>query len=245
MLNRFILNLSMLTLTLGAIDSSFANTTDGLLTSDDAEKLINESTQHSGIVSIPNDYSTIGFQAFTNPKIERIIIPDSITSVSPSSFDRCANAKLVVPSRTMKTYICNVCDNINQNRITVDLKLTSKDHAWKWPIDGILNIPNDIKNLENLSFVGRNDITSIEVPNNINSISGRWLSDFDGLTSITIPHWTYITEPNLIPSTVKTINVKYVNPDMIGHGNRRIIQMLGDARFKTKINFFDENGNKI
>ena len=147
----------------------------------------------------------------------------------------------------MKYYLCDVCD-ISKDRVTIDRTLVSKDHAWKWPIDGILKIPNHITDFDDMSFAGRTDINSIEIPHSIRSISGRLLLNFSNLTSITIPHWTYINESTFLPRSLKVINVKYVNPDMIGHANRRIINTLeaaGISRWKFEINFLDENGEKI
>ena len=244
MLNKIVLSLSICMLSFGMTESSFANIYDGWLTSTDAQDLLDG----SDIVFISDEYTTIGLGAFENcTEIRQFIIPDSITSICVDSFEGCDNADFTVPSKAMKAYLCDICD-ISEDRVTVDRTLVSKEHAWKWPSNGIIKIPSSITNVDYMSFAGRKDIRSIEIPTSVGSINSLNLAACDNLNSITIPHWTSISDDMYWPPNLKVVNVKYVNSDMAGHANNRIINMLeasGISRWKVEIKFLDEYGQEI
>ena len=102
-----------------------------------------------------------------DPELERITIPDSVTSIGESAFSRCTGLTSInIPSGVTRIeyYAFGGCTG-----------LTS------------INIPNSVTSIGESAFHGCTGLTSINIPSNVTCIASYAFSGCTGLTSINIP----------------------------------------------------------
>ncbi len=104
----------------------------------------------------------------TNPNVESVLIPDSITCIGDYAFSKCVSLTSVTIPESV-TSIGNSAFNSCKS-------LTS------------ITIPNNVTTLGNNAFSGCVSLTSITIPNSLTSIGKLAFWQCEALTSIIIPN---------------------------------------------------------
>ena len=120
-----------------------------------------------GDLVIPESVTSIGASAFERCWIASITIPNSVTSIGEGAFSSCSNlTSITIPSSITSIEDYTFYDCINLTSITIPSSVTSIGHS---------------------TFSRCSSLASITIPNSITSI-GRWaFSNCSSLTAITIP----------------------------------------------------------
>ena len=109
-------------------------------------------------VRIPDDISVIRFYAFSDSKVEKVIIPSSVTAIWEYSFAKCQNLIVVEfesgsQLKSLDSDVFRFCSNL----------------------EAVLNIPNSVKSIGNRCFLGCRNLSEItfEEKSNVKSV-GRY-----------------------------------------------------------------------
>lgn len=162
-------------------------------------------------VVVPNNVKSIVGAFKENKNIKSIYIPNSVTNISDSSFNKCENLLNIELPNTLETIGKNVfyeCSSLENIDIPISVKkiggwtfkgtpwLENKTEEFIIVGDGVLVdyngenrnvfIPNNVKSLSS-PFNENKNITNIEIPNSITSIDEVAFYDLDGLKTINIP----------------------------------------------------------
>ena len=110
-------------------------------------------------------------------KLESIIIPNSVMSIKPDAFTRCATLKSIKVKNNSffdSRNDCNAIIGTSANTLVAGCKTTT--------------IPNSVTRIGNNAFSNCTSLTSITIPNNVTSIGNNAFHGCTGLTSIEIPN---------------------------------------------------------
>ena len=130
-------------------------------------------------LAIPDGVTNISGGLFSGcPGFISIIIPNSVTSIGEGAFSNCSSLTSINVDASNPKYDsrdnCNAIIETATNTIVLGCKKTV--------------IPNDVTSIDNYTFSGCSDLTSITIPNSVTSIGNRAFSGCTSLTSITIPN---------------------------------------------------------
>jgi hypothetical protein len=151
------------------------------------------------VVTIPTNINgltvtSIGFEAFENPNLTSVTIPDSVISIGERAFFGCTKLTNV----TILTGVTSIGGGAFEHCIS----LTS------------VTIPNSVTSIGNSAFVQCLSLTSVTIPNSVTTIGDYAFEECSGLTSITIPNsvTSIGDEVFLGCSSLTSINVDAANP---------------------------------
>ena len=111
--------------------------------------------------------TTIYERAFYESDIERVTIPDSVTSIGSSAFEDCTSLTSVT--------IPDSVTSIGEGAFQYCTGLTS------------VTIPDSVTSIGEGAFAGCTGLTSVTIPDSVTSIGSCAFWDCTGLTSVTIP----------------------------------------------------------
>ncbi len=118
---------------------------------------------------IPNSVTSIGYGAFWYcESLISITIPNSVTSIGENAFTYCKSLTSIT--------IPNSVTSIEKGAFSSCSSLTS------------ITIPNSVASIGTVAFWGCSSLTSITIPNSVTSIGSFAFSSCSSLTSITIPN---------------------------------------------------------
>lgn len=200
-------------------------------------------------VTIPDGIVEIGVGAFEeNTIVERVIIPEGVTYISPYAFYGCTALQEVVFPSTIDT----ICENafweskwledesnkdplVVVNNILIDGRKATGD----------VTIPDGIVKIGPKAFVKCQNITSVEMPSSVKSISHNAFDGCTSLVDVTIgDQVTYIGESSfqdcvaleeiIIPDSVREIDIcAFSNCRMLGKIEvPNSVSYLGDGAFR-------------
>ena len=154
-------------------------------------------------VSLPNSLMIIGYEAFRGcTDLIAITLPNSLTNIYGSAFESCYKlASLSIPSsvKGIAGGAFEACDNIsaiyvnsnNPNYTSLDGVLFSKDQTVlvQYPSGKgtTYSIPNGTIVIDDMAF-RRSNLTSVKIPQTVNTINYYAFSLCENLTSIEIPN---------------------------------------------------------
>ena len=174
-------------------------------------------------VTLPDNITYIGYEAFYNAGVDASVIIDSVTyKVSPATIPESYYANLTDDSYTISDYgliTFHIGDSnyapteamvygCNQSRSgNVDIFSSIEFAGNTYPITSIgysafsncdnlssVTIPNSVTSIGNSAFSGCGSLSSITIPNTVTSIGNRTFFGCSSLTSITIPNSVTIIE---------------------------------------------------
>lgn len=134
-------------------------------------------------VTIPSkldgkDVTEIGAYAFYNTDIERVTIPDSVTTLGEWSFDWCASLKTVVLGKGIKTipngaFCACPIESINLDNIQ-SIGESAFSSGAKFTN---LNIPSSVTEIQYGAFHYNQSLASVTIPSNLLKLGGYAFSD--------------------------------------------------------------------
>ena len=140
--------------------------------------------------TIPNGVERIEDEAFSCCAVEKIYIPDSVTSVGSNLFENATSLKSVrLPSglKKLSPYIFAGCSSLEQ--IEMPFEIESFEEGLFAGCSSLKEIPfrAGIKELPNYVFSGCSQLRSLILPNTIEKICEGAVSDCENLTTLVLP----------------------------------------------------------
>ncbi|MCQ2129576.1 MAG: leucine-rich repeat domain-containing protein, partial [Bacteroidaceae bacterium] len=137
-------------------------------------------------LSIPNSVKTIGYCNFSDcTSLTSVVISDYVTSIGVGAFENCTNLKSLQIGKRVETL----------NGFDGCIGLTS------------LEIPNSVTSID--AFDGCTRLTSLIIPDNVTSITGFY--NCTSLSSISIPHHVKIFVPAFNNCPLKNVELRIVD----------------------------------
>ena len=140
--------------------------------------------------TIPNGVERIEDEAFSCCAVEKIYIPDSVTSVGANLFENATSLKSVrLPSglKKLSPYMFAGCSSLEQ--IEMPFEIESFEEGLFAGCSSLKEIPfrAGIKELPNYVFSGCSQLCSLILPNTIEKICEGAVSDCENLTTLVLP----------------------------------------------------------
>ena len=141
---------------------------------------------------IPDNVTSISSSAFERCKcLTSVTIPNSVTSIGKWAFNRCSGLTSVAIGNSVTSigdYAFSWC--IGLTSITIPNSVTSIGDSTFYVCSGLtsVTIPSSVTSIGSGAFSGCNGLTSVTIPNSVTSIGYAAFSDCSGLTSVTIPN---------------------------------------------------------
>ena len=140
--------------------------------------------------TIPNGVERIEDEAFSCCAVEKIYIPDSVTSVGSNLFENATSLKSVrLPSglKKLSPYMFAGCSSLEQ--IEMPFEIESFEEGLFAGCSSLKEIPfrAGLKELPNYVFSGCSQLRSLILPNTIEKICEGAVSDCENLTTLVLP----------------------------------------------------------
>ena len=140
--------------------------------------------------TIPNGVERIEDEAFSCCAVEKIYIPDSVTSVGSNLFENATSLKSVrLPSglKKLSPYMFAGCSSLEQ--IEMPFEIESFEEGLFAGCSSLKEIPfrAGIKELPNYVFSGCSQLRSLILPDTIEKICEGSVSDCENLTTLVLP----------------------------------------------------------
>lgn len=138
-------------------------------------------------ITLPNSITSIGKYAFSYSALKNITIPDGVTSIGDYAFQYCDFTSVIIPNNVESIgqgafYGCNAIKNL-----TIGNKVTSINTEAFKECDNLIDviIPNSVQTLSLYVFRSCDSLTSVRIGNGITSINKSFQS-CNALTDIYI-----------------------------------------------------------
>ena len=140
--------------------------------------------------TIPNGVERIEDEAFSCCSVEKIYIPDSVTSVGSNLFENATSLKSVrLPSglKKLSPYMFAGCSSLEQ--IEMPFEIVSFEEGLFAGCSSLKEIPfrAGLKELPNYVFSGCSELRSLILPDTIEKICEGAVSDCEKLTTLVLP----------------------------------------------------------
>ena len=140
--------------------------------------------------TIPNGVERIEDEAFSCCSVEKIYIPDSVTSVGSNLFENATSLKSVrLPSglKKLSPYMFAGCSSLEQ--IEMPFEIESFEEGLFAGCSSLKEIPfrAGLKELPNYVFSGCSELRSLILPDTIEKICEGAVSDCENLTTLVLP----------------------------------------------------------
>lgn len=153
-------------------------------------------------------------------KIENIVIPDNVISLSPFIFESCNIKSVVLPAglESIGTRAFSRCSNLKSIKLSQSLKETGAYAFFECSSLEDINFSGNISHIGEGSFSNCTSLRGIEIPESVTSMGMSVFSGCTSLTSVrigeglnTIPAYCFIGCSNIqdmtIPDNIQTIGV--------------------------------------
>lgn len=249
-MKKFILSFIISCLSVGLASAQETVTIDGIkyyLENGVATIMTQEETL-SGDIVIPSTVSYNGIEykvtnitssAFKSTKINSIVLPDGITSLSNYCFYSCKSlSSITIPCSV--TSLGNHCFAfcISMSSIAIPNSVTSfGDYCFQCCNSLSINIPNSVTSLGQGCFTNCTSLTSITIPSSVTSLGLSCFSGCSSLTSITIPN--SVTSLGLICfsgcSNLVKVNCEWDNLDNVSCATNAFENIFSEAKLYVPI----------
>ena len=165
-------------------------TKNGLVYSVDMKTIYHADDSGEFKGTIPNGVERIEDEAFSCCAVEKIYIPDSVTSVGANLFENATSLKSVrLPSglKKLSPYMFAGCSSLEQ--IEMPFEIESFEEGLFAGCSSLKEIPfrAGIKELPNYVFSGCSQLRSLILPDTIEKICEGAVSDCENLTTLVLP----------------------------------------------------------
>ncbi len=144
-------------------------------------------------------------------KLTKITLPNSIISIGQSAFQGCIKLSRVYYEGTIEDW-CKISFSDYDSNPMVYAKhfYLKKDNEWEEVTK--IEIPNNIAKIGQYQFYGFKNITSVTIPNGIENIGRYAFYKCSGLTNITMPSSITCIEESAFSNCSKLIRIIIPNP---------------------------------
>jgi len=141
-------------------------------------------------VTIPTGYTTINRALSYCKSVTKVIIPDGVTSIGSSAFERCKSlTEVVIPDSvtSIGNYAFQYCGSLTS--VVIPDSVTSIGYYAFYSCESLTEIviPDGVTSIGNYAFRDCSSLTSVVIGNGVTSIGDYVFYDCDSLTSIEIP----------------------------------------------------------
>ncbi len=191
-------------------NENYSSSEDGVLFNKDKTTLICCPAAKTGEYSIPEGVTTIGDYAFWGcVGLTSVIIPETVKSLGTAIFHACTSLTSVHIPKSVNSIAFNTfleCYNLttiyvdsgNEKFSAENGVLFNKDKTtlFCYPAgkSGAYTIPESVSRINDASFYGCRNLTSVTIPNSITAISYVAFHGCSGLTTLTIPETVTVIE---------------------------------------------------
>lgn len=141
-------------------------------------------------VEIQNDVTGIEKNAFVScSNLTEITIPENVTSIGENAFGFCGLTEITIPETvtSIEAYAFNNCKGLASVVLPDNLTSIKKSMFQQCNSLTSITIPESVESIGDIAFYGCSSLTGITIPENVTSIGERAFFQCSGLTSITIP----------------------------------------------------------
>ena len=162
--------------------NKFYSSVDGVLFNKDKTELIcYPPSKVDDSYNIPNSVTSIGDSAFDRcSSLKSITLPDSVTSIGDSAFEQCSNLKsITIPDGVTSIGWYAFCWCSSLTSITISKGVTRIGHMSFCGCSSLTSItlPAGITSIDYGAFSGCKSLTSIMLPDSVTSIGNSAFSD--------------------------------------------------------------------
>ena len=191
-------------------NENYSSSEDGVLFNKDKTTLICCPAAKTGEYSIPEGVTTIGDYAFWGcVGLTSVIIPETVKSLGTAIFHACTSLTSIHIPKSVNSIAFNTfmgCNNLttiyvdsgNEKFSAENGVLFNKDKTTLlcYPAgkSGAYTISESVSRINDASFYGCRNLTSVTIPNSITAISYVAFHGCSGLTAITIPETVTVIE---------------------------------------------------
>lgn len=170
-------------------DNSIYSDIDGVLLCDNNTNLVQYPIGRTGVYTIPDCVSIIGYRAFYYSTLTSIILSDNITRIEQFSFSSCFSLiSVMIPSKVnyLGDFAFVLCKNLTS--VTIEYGLTEiGSHAFIGCISlSSVMLPDSLEFISGHVFQGCSNLTSIVIPDKVTHIGEGAFSDCTLLTNLVL-----------------------------------------------------------
>jgi len=208
-------------------------------------------------VTIPSSLKTFGIFSRCE-KVERVVIPPTVTAIGDNAFENCFNLKEVIIPDSVNYIGINAfknctglteltipesvnaigggafkgCKNLKTLNIPREVSLNSSGHFYGCESLETIEIPNNLRRIHGNMFYGCKSLRRINIPSDIVSIESSAFGNCKSLTIVTIPAGVEEIKSEAFKGCSNLTNV-----DILGNDIRLGSNVFEDCEYLEVVDF--------